>query len=149
MPDVHSVLLAISSSLQSRSKTVHMHDSPAMASTPPLHARLSTYVRIRYARSEQLAMVQQKDDAAIVVDSLLQNLKNPATSLSQKYRILFSLRNLKGAESQAALIEGEEHRSHALRISICIHTIAHHPCITFFFCIGVIMIYRHCFIPNF
>ena len=50
-------------------------------------------------------MAQDKDNA-VIVRSLLENLKNPATSLSQKYRILFSLRNLKGSESHAALIEG-------------------------------------------
>jgi len=48
----------------------------------------------------------QDGDVPLIVQALLKNLKNPATSLSQKYRILFSLRNLKGAESQAALIEG-------------------------------------------
>ena len=39
--------------------------------------------------------------------SLLNQLKDPATSLSEKYQILFSLRNIQGPEAQAALYAGE------------------------------------------
>ena len=44
---------------------------------------------------------------ADLVYSLLNQLKDPATSLSEKYQILFSLRNIQGPEAQAALYAGE------------------------------------------
>ena len=52
--------------------------------------------------TEMLRNVQPAD----LVYSLLNQLKDPATSLSEKYQILFSLRNIQGPEAQAALTEG-------------------------------------------
>ncbi len=50
------------------------------------------------------------EDSEVAVQALLSRLKNPATSLSEKYRILFSLRNLPGSTSHNALLEGKHSR---------------------------------------
>lgn len=42
-----------------------------------------------------------------VVRSLRQKLADPAVSLQQKYRVLFSLRNIAGSEAHEAMLLGE------------------------------------------
>ncbi|GAB4823292.1 hypothetical protein N2152v2_010338 [Parachlorella kessleri] len=41
-----------------------------------------------------------------VVEALKRKLTDPSTSLPQRYRVLFSLRNVQGAEAHAAMLEG-------------------------------------------
>ena len=41
-----------------------------------------------------------------VVASLRHKLVHPETSLSQKYRVLFSLRNIPGPAAEQAIVEG-------------------------------------------
>lgn len=41
-----------------------------------------------------------------VVDALRRKLRDPATSLEAKYRVLFSLRGIQGSEAHAAMLEG-------------------------------------------
>lgn len=40
------------------------------------------------------------------IEALLSKLVNPNSSLSEKYRVLFSLRNLSGSASHGALLQG-------------------------------------------
>lgn len=42
-----------------------------------------------------------------VVEALQRKLKDPKTSLAQRYRVLFSLRNIQGSKAHAAMLEGE------------------------------------------
>ena len=42
-----------------------------------------------------------------VVARLRQKLVHPATTLSQKYRVLFSLRNIAGPAAENAIIQGD------------------------------------------
>lgn len=51
-----------------------------------------------------MAALVERDDA--VVQGLLDKLRNPATSLPAKYRILFSLRGIAGPAAHAAMLEG-------------------------------------------
>ncbi len=51
-----------------------------------------------------MAALGERDDA--VVQGLLDKLRNPATSLPAKYRILFSLRGIAGPAAHAAMLEG-------------------------------------------
>ena len=51
-----------------------------------------------------MAALVEKD--AAVVETLRQKLVAPTTTLSQKYRILFSLRGIAGQEAHAAMLEG-------------------------------------------
>ena len=43
---------------------------------------------------------------AAVVEALRRKLGDPSTTLPQKYRVLFSLRNLQGQEAHAAMLQG-------------------------------------------
>lgn len=54
-------------------------------------------------------MVSAKMADANVVASLRRKLVHPETSLSQKYRVLFSLRNIPGAAAEQAIVEGHTH----------------------------------------
>lgn len=49
-------------------------------------------------------------DPAVVAD-LRAKLVDPATALPEKYRVLFSLRNVKGHEAHEALTQGEAGRT--------------------------------------
>lgn len=51
-------------------------------------------------------MVATKAVDADIVAALRHKLVQPGTSLSHKYRVLFSLRNIPGMESGEAIIEG-------------------------------------------
>lgn len=42
-----------------------------------------------------------------VIEALRLKLTDPATSLPQRYRVLFSLRNIQGPQAHAAMLEGE------------------------------------------
>ena len=53
------------------------------------------------------AMVAAKAVDANVVAALRHKLVQPDTSLSQKYRILFSLRSIPGPAAEEAIVEGE------------------------------------------
>ncbi len=47
-----------------------------------------------------------------VVEALKRKLVDPSTSLPQRYRVLFSLRNIQGPEAHAAMLEGADvHRA--------------------------------------
>ena len=52
-------------------------------------------------------------DPAVVAD-LTRKLVDPATTLPEKYRVLFSLRNVKGQAAQDALVQGSYHSLCAL-----------------------------------
>ncbi|DBB09843.1 hypothetical protein WJX82_010128 [Trebouxia sp. C0006] len=51
-------------------------------------------------------MVSAKVSDDTVVAGLRRKLVHPHTSLSQKYRVLFSLRNMPGSAAEAAIVEG-------------------------------------------
>lgn len=51
-----------------------------------------------------MATLVERDDA--VVQSLLDKLRSPDTTLPAKYRILFSLRSIAGPTAHAAMLEG-------------------------------------------
>ena len=55
------------------------------------------------------SMVSAKIADDNVVASLRRKLVHPETSLSQKYRVLFSLRNIPGAAAEQAIVEGHTH----------------------------------------
>lgn len=52
-------------------------------------------------------MVAAKTADPATVAVLRQKLANPATTLSQKYRILFSLRNVPGSDAEEAMLLGK------------------------------------------
>ncbi len=52
-------------------------------------------------------MVSAKVSDDTVVAGLRRKLVHPHTSLSQKYRVLFSLRNMPGSAAEAAIVEGK------------------------------------------
>ena len=54
---------------------------------------------------EHMGGMREADPA--VVAKLREKIVNPETTLSQKYRILFSLRNLAGAEAHEAMLLGK------------------------------------------
>lgn len=56
-------------------------------------------------------MVATKAVDADIVAALRYKLVQPGTSLSQKYRVLFSLRNIPGTDSGEAIIEGTSLRA--------------------------------------
>ena len=51
-------------------------------------------------------LIEREADLA-VVDALRRKLLCASTSLSQKYRVLFSLRNISGAAAHEAMMDGE------------------------------------------
>lgn len=56
-------------------------------------------------------MVAAKQADAKTVAVLRQKLTQPNTTLSQKYRILFSLRNIAGPDAEEAMLQGAtQHR---------------------------------------
>ena len=76
-----------------------------------------------------LIMTIQQLDEELLVRSLLTKLRDPATTLSEKYRVLFSLRNLKGAPSHKALRQCKLPRLWCMEqvylvFLPCIHTVA-------------------------
>lgn len=55
-----------------------------------------------------------------VVEGLLRKLRDPNTSLPAKYRVLFSLRGINGAEAHAAMLEGAQGAPAAMHVpSLC------------------------------
>jgi hypothetical protein len=48
----------------------------------------------------------EREAAAGVVDCLRDRLADAQTSLAEKYRILFSLRNIAGSEAESAMLDG-------------------------------------------
>jgi hypothetical protein len=48
----------------------------------------------------------EREADPLVVEGLRRKLIDSSTSLSQKYRVLFSLRNISGANSHLAIMEG-------------------------------------------
>jgi hypothetical protein len=52
-------------------------------------------------------MVSAKVCDDTVVAGLRRKLVHPDTSLSQKYRVLFSLRNMPGSAAEEAIVEGK------------------------------------------
>ncbi len=53
-------------------------------------------------------MPAQATASPAVVSALQAKLLDPATSLPHKYRILFSLRSVAGAEAEAAILRGAD-----------------------------------------
>lgn len=49
--------------------------------------------------------IERQADAEVIA-ALRSKLRHESTQLAQKYRVLFSLRNLKGLEAHAAMLEG-------------------------------------------
>lgn len=67
-----------------------------------------------------MAALVERDEA--VVAGLLEKLRNPATSLPSKYRILFSLRGIAGETAHAAMLEGGWVRCLGLRAVLLLTT---------------------------
>jgi len=75
------------------------------------------------------AMVSAKVSDDAVVAGLRRKLVHPHTSLSQKYRVLFSLRNTPGSAAEAAIVEGKRARTLSSCLP-CTQTLTHRlfPC---------------------
>ena len=58
-----------------------------------------------YLRRDSMVSAKMSDDN--IVASLRRKLVNSETSLSQKYRVLFSLRNIPGPAAEQAIVEGQ------------------------------------------
>lgn len=68
---------------------------------------LSSTVELRVQRYKTMTALKEVSDD--VVKSLETRLKDTSTSLSDKYRILFSLRNIKGESAHKAMLTGALH----------------------------------------
>lgn len=79
---------------------------PLRAAAPPLTPPIPLGSRLPPPSSASMGACELKEASPEVVTSLEAKLKDPSSTLAQKYRVMFSLRNLAGEAAHRALETG-------------------------------------------